>query len=410
MTRRTLFIGLGFVIAFIAVLGATLGYRLSTGAHLFNSVQPVDRTTPVAIATANLTGSGPGSVVSAMTVPGLSRDVPADQVLAAKVVYRSTEGDTSGPTEVSGMVFAPKKPPPPGGWPVFAFAHGSTGIDTHCAPSLSADLVGQGAFITGWIRAGFAVAFPDYQGLGAPGIHPYLDSRTAGFNLIDAVRALRNTFPGISPKWAAYGSSQGGGAAWAANEQAATYAPELQLVGATAIAPSTNPVALLDKAEAGTLTRSQGPVFVWLLTAINRLNPALDLNNFRRGVAAQHWDAISACSGALLSTRNQAWNDLTAPDLAPATPEAAQQLRNLLMPWVLPQRPLSAPLFVIYGGQDPFIDAAWVEEAVAHACALGGTVVWRLEPPKGHDNLDATDQVHWLADRFEGKPVSSDCR
>jgi hypothetical protein len=34
-----------------------------------------------------------------------------------------------------------------------------------------------------------AVAATDYQGLGAPGVHPYLDAKTAGFNVIDSVRA-----------------------------------------------------------------------------------------------------------------------------------------------------------------------------------------------------------------------------
>ena len=41
------------------------------------------------------------------------------------------------------------------------------------------------------------MAFADYR-VGAPGVHPYTDARTAGLNMIDAVRALRHTYPDVS--------------------------------------------------------------------------------------------------------------------------------------------------------------------------------------------------------------------
>ena len=57
------------------------------------------------------------------------------------------------------------------------------------------------------------------------GLHPYLDSRTAGLNIIDSVRALRAAFSDVSARWVALGGSQGGGAVWSADEQVASYAP-----------------------------------------------------------------------------------------------------------------------------------------------------------------------------------------
>ena len=78
----------------------------------------------------------------------------------------------------------------------------------------------------------YAVVASDYQGLGKDGTyHPYLDATTEGQNLIDSVRAARKLVPDASTRWAAFGGSQGGQAAWAANELAGGYAPELQLVG-----------------------------------------------------------------------------------------------------------------------------------------------------------------------------------
>jgi hypothetical protein len=64
---------------------------------------------------------------------------------------------------------------------------------------------------------------------------------------------------------------------------------------------------------------------------------------------------------------------------------------------------------VAYGGQDTYIDAQWTTDAIARACALGGTVVWQLQPDKGHGDVDIASQFAWMADRFAGKPVANEC-
>jgi hypothetical protein len=107
-----------------------------------------------------------------------------------------------------------------GGWPVVAFAHGTIGIEKNCGPSISPDLFTHRRYVKVLTKLGYAVALADYQGLGVKGIHPHIDSPTAGLNMIDAVRALRRTFPGVSDRWVAVEDSQRGGAAWAADEQA----------------------------------------------------------------------------------------------------------------------------------------------------------------------------------------------
>jgi hypothetical protein len=259
------------------------------------------------------------------------------------------------------------------------------------------------------LTRGYAVAYPDYQGLGAPGIHPFGDSRTAGLNLVDAVRALRATFPGVSTNWAAFGGSQGGGATWAANEQAAVYAPELHFVGSVALAPVADATGIVTKAESGTLTTDQAPLFQWALVILNRLHPDLKLDDFRRGVAAGFWDVMSACSGPLAKVRPTVLEHLGPHDLSPASVADGDRLRYLLRGWALPQRRLSAPLSVVYGTADTYIDADWTTAALQRACALGGAVQWRMEQGKGHLDLVASDQADWLTDRFAGKAVQSNC-
>jgi alpha-beta hydrolase superfamily lysophospholipase len=361
------------------------------------------------IATADLTGSGPGSLVSATTMNDYSRTNYGRAVRSARVVYRSTSGDDGSPTVVSGTVFTPLGEPPAGGWPIVSFGHGTLGWQEPCGPSLSATLLGQAPAIDGFTQRGYAVVMADYQGLGSPGVHPYSDAKTAGLNMIDAVRALRHTFDGVSDRWAALGGSQGGGAAWAANEQAAIYAPELKLVGAVGLSPAADVTGLVNKAVAGTLTEDQAPVMQAILYSLARLHPDLDLDLYRHGAAVRYWDVLASCGGPEVHARTAAAKKLGPHDFTPSTPEAADRLRELLARWALPQRKLSAPLYLAFGGKDTFIDPAWTIAAIKRACALGGNVSWQEDPTAGHGDIDWADALAWMDARFEGKPAVNEC-
>jgi hypothetical protein len=118
---------------------------------------------------------------------------------------------------------------------------------------------------------------------------------------------------------------------------------------------------------------------------------------------------LSSCSGAKGLDRKEAAEALEPTDFAPKTPEAADRLRQLVAQWAVPQGPLSAPLSVAYGTKDEYIDSQWTTDAIARQCELGGTVVWDLQAGKGHGDVDIRSQFLWLADRFAGKPVQSEC-
>lgn len=401
MTRRTLL--LIALSALLVVVGLVVGSLTAFTGTTAQSVKP----TP--IPGADLSGDGPGTLVSAVEMSGFARTNFGRSVRAARVLYRSTSGDDGAPTEVSGTVFTPLGQPPVGGWPVVSFGHGTLGWQEACGPSLSVTLLGQITVVEGFTKRGYAVAMADYQGLGAPGIHPYSDARTAGLNMIDAVRALRHTFDGVSVRWGAMGGSQGGGASWAADEQAATYAPELKLVGAVGLSPAADVSGLVDKAVAGTLTEDQGPVLQGILFSLARLHPDLNLDDYRHGAATRNWDVLSSCGGAEVHDRTAAMKALGKDDFTPSTPAAADRLRGLLKQWALPQRRLSAPLFVEFGGKDTFIDPKWTFASIRRACALGGSVTWQEDPNAGHGDVTWTAGLAWLDDRFNGKPVTNEC-
>ena len=109
------------------------------------------------------------------------------------LLYRSTSirGKAIG---VSGFVMLPRGKAPKGGWPVVSWAHGTSGIADSCAPSREPK--GPYTFYAApqfgaWLKAGYAIANTDYEGLGTPGVHPYIVGRSAGRGVVDIVRASR---------------------------------------------------------------------------------------------------------------------------------------------------------------------------------------------------------------------------
>src|SRR3954453_8387074 len=116
MTKRTL-----WLLACVVLVAAQLGFLVKArhlvpviGAWVYD--QALAGTGPsVPVDTAQLSDSGPGSLVSAMTLPATMKRGDGENLEAARVVYRSTNGDDDKPTVVSGSVFIPKGEAPEGG-------------------------------------------------------------------------------------------------------------------------------------------------------------------------------------------------------------------------------------------------------------------------------------------------------
>src|SRR5215211_6878564 len=109
-----------------------------------------------------------------------------------RILYSSTNGmDGKTPVVVSGAFFIPKGTPPVGGWPLIAWAHGTTGIADICSPSWQARSYRDVSYLNRWLEQGYAIVATDYQGLGTPGPHPYLTVRLEAYSVLDSVRAVR---------------------------------------------------------------------------------------------------------------------------------------------------------------------------------------------------------------------------
>jgi hypothetical protein len=100
---------------------------------------------------------------------------------------------------------------------------------------------------------------------------------------------------------------------------------------------------------------------------------------------------------------------MSAGDITPASPEAQQRLYELLKSMALPLQRAAAPMLVIYGGKDTFIDPQWTRDAIERACKLGDTIDGVYEPAKGHGDIDSSSYLEWLGGRFAGQPAPNTC-
>lgn len=193
----------------------------------------------------------------------------ANPVVATPVAYTETDltavadesvvmtykmlGINNNETQATALVFTPKGTPPAKGWPIVAWAHGTTGVADQCAPSrneLNPDIKDM---IARFLQAGYMVVAPDYEGLGEPSgteLHPFLNLKSEAYSITDAVVAAKK-YLGLeaSNQWMAVGHSQGGQAALGAAQYAAR-ASQMTYKGTVALAPASNFSLILAGGEA----------------------------------------------------------------------------------------------------------------------------------------------------------------
>ena len=355
-------------------------------------------------------GQEPGALTDATTLPTIDRRLRVASSVAARIEYTSTSGITDGRTQVTGTVFVPQGTPPQGGWPIIAYAHATTGIKPECGPSLSPTLMRSSNTISVLVKAGYVVTAPDYQGLGLDTTyHPYLDSTTAGYNVIDAVKATRRLVPDASDRWVGIGLSQGGQAVWAANELAAEYGGGLSLLGTASLSPAADITGFADAAADGRLTNEQAPALPLILESLKQAHPELNLDDFRRGIVKDKWDVLMACQGPQVGERSRVTDEITPDDLRPSTPAAVDTLRDYLRDMSVTHSRTAAPMLVIFGGADALVPTPWTDRALADACAMGDVIDVRFQPDKGHSDIEIFSAFGWLNARFKGEPAANSC-
>ncbi|MFE0750441.1 lipase family protein [Gordonia sp. NPDC058843] len=324
--------------------------------------------------------------------------------------YLSTDPVDGRLIPVSAAAFVPPGRAPAGGRQILAVGHPTTGTAGNCAPSLYGNLLGTVGLIASLLEQGFVVVQTDYQGLGTPGPHRYLDPAPAANNIIDSVRATRTVVDGTSDQWWGFGVSQGGHAMFHANEIAATYGRGLRLRGTVSMSPALDVAPLADAMAAGTLSPDQVAFLPLVLTGLKTIHPELVLDDYVRGPLRAAFGVFLECNDAAI-VQKQAVVERTRPeDYRPVDDAATDRLRTWLREVSLPQGRASAPMLVAYSDSDDVIPAPWTTAAIDRGCRLGDVITAIRVRDQPHGILDigsaATD---WVMAVQSGRRAPNNC-
>jgi acetyl esterase/lipase len=383
--------GLRFVLGVLCVLAGANAAAAQTAFY---------RAPPSAIAGA------PGTPVRQEVIDGAPLDATAYRVL-----YRST-GLDDRPILVSGVVIVPQGDPPPGGRPIVAWAHPTSGIVPRCAPSLAIFLFQQIQGLRSFVRDGYVVAATDYPGLGTAGPHPYLVGISEARAVIDSVRVAAG-LPGAGggKKFVVWGHSQGGHAALFTGLIAKTYAPELDLLGVAAAAPATDLVMLMndDIDSVGGKNITAMTLWSWRRVYDANIDKVVD----RRAMPAIDQLAKECIEGPFdISVRQRTEQPLEKYFLTTRHPSDVEPWHTLLAENSPGPLPPELPVFLAQGTDDVIIRPKVTQDYATALCKAGSKVRMLSMPNIGHGRAAqaSTEAVlGWTSDRFAGKPAANDC-
>jgi uncharacterized membrane protein HdeD (DUF308 family)/alpha-beta hydrolase superfamily lysophospholipase len=385
--------------ALLAALGlAVISVRINQGAPVVDGFYKAPEQIPAM----------PGVLLR--TEP-MRRAIP-DGAQAWRILYTTTR-DEGVPALASALVVAPVSPPP-GPRPVIAWAHGTTGVNETCAPSVLADPFSAGAApaLDQVIANGWVMVATDYIGLGTAGPHAYLIGSEAGRAVLDAVRAARQMLElSLDNEIVVWGHSQGGGGALWTGILAPSYAPEANIVGVAALSPASDlpgMVANLDVVTAGAIFAA------YVIEGYSATYADVRFDDYVRPTARiLAREMASRClaeAGVLVSIVESLVIDKSIWATDPASGPLGERLRENV-----PGGPIQAPLLIGQGLEDPLVLPAAQQAYVQARCQAGGQVDYRTY--QGFEHVDIVqpgsplvpELVTWTQERFERKPARSTC-
>lgn len=384
-------------------------------------------------------GGAPGDLIRTESSDLAIRVPTPDGVFPAqgtRLLYRSNDanGDANA---VSGTYLEPSMAwNGPGERPLIALAPGTQGQGDQCAPSKALNHVVQYTppldlfteyeliSINAMLLQGIAVVITDYDGLGTPGHHTYVNRAAEAHAVLDSVRAAQN-LPEASISEdgpvGLFGYSQGGGAVAAAAELAPSYAPELDLKGAYAGAPPADLVATLDQIDGTALTGAIGYTTNGLVEAYPKLADVIDAEINDRGREMLAAVANQCLPETLFRFGFQQTSDYTRTGeplgvVIGRIPEVQEAIAEQRIGLRAPQ----IPVLVQHGTQDDTVPYGQGRQMALDWCAQGATV--QFSPNNTPPILPGfivnhalpmlggmPEAVAYMNDRFADKPAPSNC-
>lgn len=386
-----------------------------------------------------LPAGSPGDVIRsepshlALSVPGTDGPLPG---AATRIMYRST--DSNGESNaVTGTYIDPAAEwIGPGPRPLVVLALGTQGQGDQCAPSKLLNNVitytpPLGLMVEYEVLAaysllsqGYGVVITDYEGLGTPGTHTYVNRVAQAHAVLDAARAaqqLQGTKISADGPVAAYGYSQGGGATAAAAELADDYAPEMNLVGTYAGAPPADLKATLEQVDGTILTGVIGYTLNGLLDSDPGLRPIIDENFNDAGKSMLNSVANQCVGETILNVGFHRTSEYTTTgEPLSVVLDRLPVAQEILAKNKIGERTPTAPVLIQSGTSDDIVPHGQAVGLAGDWCGNGATV--QLSPAQipaivpgsgaGHlipDFMGLGEAQSWIKDRFHGVPAPSNC-
>jgi acetyl esterase/lipase len=334
-----------------------------------------------------------------------------DGAAAYRILYRST-GLHDEPIAVSGVVVIPAGPAPEAGRPIVAWAHPTTGVVPHCAPSLAHFVFQQMQGLREMVNRGYVVTATDYPGLGTAGPHPYLVGVSEARAVLDSVRGVRELpDAGGGRRYAVWGHSQGGQASLYSGILAKSYAPDLELVGIAAAAPATELAVLMADDLDSNGGRNLTAMTLWSWARVFDA----PMQRVVEGAAIPVVNQLAEeCieSPVDLVERQRTASSLKKTFLSVPNPLDLEPWRSLAArntPGVLPS---DIPVFLSQGEDDKLVRPNVTKDYMRQLCDAGSSVQLVMVPGVSHGFIardSASRSVAWMSDRFAAARAPTDC-
>jgi hypothetical protein len=313
---------------------------------------------------------------------------------ALRVLYTSTDGiDGKSAIAVSGSIYFPKGTVPVGGWPIVAWAHGTTGTADVCAPSWMTRGNRDTDYLNAWLAQGYAVVASDYQGLGTPGGHPWMAVRPEGWSVLDSVRSALATFPELANAVVIVGQSQGAHAALSATGLVTAYAPTLRILGTV--------VTGVAGGQQFSASRRSSTFLFLILHKFQAMDPTFQPSDYLTEAGMRSYAAAA-------TTCVRPGSNVPLDDVLKVWPARAKVAA--VEDW--PTLRFAQPVFVGTGLADTAVLPEFQYGIAAAACRAGSIVETHYYPGQDHGeaaNASLVDSIPFVKKLFAGQPVAGNC-
>lgn len=327
----------------------------------------------------------------------------------SRIMYQS-ENFSGSRVPTTAYVLWPYSPrSQPDGYPIVAWAHGTSGITANSAPSHHKNLWQH--FLAPYQLAlqGYVVVATDYAGLGvdrhASGekiVHEYLACPSHANDVVYSVEAAQAAFPELSKEFVVIGHSQGGGAAWATAQRQVAQ-PVSGYLGAVAVSPVSN---LLE--EPGPLL----PIIIaGMCPGLASAYPDFKLSNILAPDGEKRLEALlQSEAGVAGCIAFMSEEEILQPSWRQDS--YFQKYHSLVSNG---GKKIGGPLLILHGDSDPRVSSKVTANAVDNTADSfpSSQLEYVLLSNVTHTPALAASQrlwMDWIADRFAGREVKSHCQ